>query len=58
VTDPVVLFIFIAVYAGMILGEIPGLALQAARAGVRIDWRTHARSGIAITVATLAIAAA
>jgi Na+/H+ antiporter NhaD/arsenite permease-like protein len=30
----------------------------AARRGVRIDWRRHARTGVPVTLATLAIAAA
>jgi Na+/H+ antiporter NhaD/arsenite permease-like protein len=42
----------------LIVGSIANIIVvdQAARAGVRIDWRTHARSGVAITLATLAIA--
>ena len=31
---------------------------QAKRLGVTIDWRTHARVGIPVTLATLAVAAA
>jgi Na+/H+ antiporter NhaD/arsenite permease-like protein len=31
---------------------------QASRLGVAIDWRTHARIGIPVTLGTLAIAAA
>jgi Na+/H+ antiporter NhaD/arsenite permease-like protein len=44
----------------LIVGSIANIIVvdQAARAGVRIDWRTHARSGIPLTLATLAIAAA
>jgi Na+/H+ antiporter NhaD/arsenite permease-like protein len=30
----------------------------AARRGIRIDWRMHARIGVPVTLATLAIAAA
>jgi Na+/H+ antiporter NhaD/arsenite permease-like protein len=42
----------------LIVGSIANIIVvdQAARRGVRIDWRTHARSGVPITVATLAIA--
>ena len=29
----------------------------AARRGIRIDWRIHARAGVGVTVATLAMAA-
>jgi hypothetical protein len=72
ITDLVVLVVFAFVYAGMILGGIPGLALdrtgpavaniivvdQAARLGVLISWREHARVGVPVTALTLAIAAA
>jgi Na+/H+ antiporter NhaD/arsenite permease-like protein len=30
----------------------------AARRGIAIDWRTHARVGVPVTIATLGIAAA
>jgi len=44
----------------IIVGSIANIIVvdQAGRLGVRIDWRTHARTGIPVTVATLAIAAA
>ncbi len=43
-----------------IVGSIANIIVvdQAARLGVRIDWRTHARVGIPVTLATLAVAAA
>jgi len=43
----------------LIVGSIANIIVvdQAARSGVRIDWRTHARIGIPVTLATLAIAA-
>jgi Na+/H+ antiporter NhaD/arsenite permease-like protein len=111
--DTIVLVVFVVVYLGMLLGEIPGLALdrtgvallgalalvatervtpadawravdvptlalastlagnllivgsianiivvdQAGALGVRIGWREHARVGIPVTLATLALAA-
>jgi len=44
----------------LIVGSIANIIVvdQAARLGVRIDWRTHARVGVPVTVVTLAIAAA
>jgi Na+/H+ antiporter NhaD/arsenite permease-like protein len=44
----------------LIAGSIANIIVvdQVARQGVLIDWRTHARSGVPITLATLAIAAA
>ncbi len=42
-----------------IVGSIANIIVvdQAARLGVRIDWRTHARVGVPVTLGTLAIAA-
>jgi Na+/H+ antiporter NhaD/arsenite permease-like protein len=44
----------------LIVGSIANIIVvdAAAKQGVRIDWRTHARIGIPVTLATLAIAAA
>jgi len=44
----------------LIVGSIANIIVVAAaeRRGIRIDWRRHARTGIPVTVATLAIAAA
>ena len=44
----------------LIVGSIANIIVvdAAAKQGVRIDWRTHARVGIPVTIATLAIAAA
>ena len=44
----------------LLVGSIANLIVvdQAARLGVRISWRQHARVGVPVTVATLAIAAA
>lgn len=43
----------------IIVGSIANIIVvdQAAKMGVHIDWRTHARVGIPVTLATLAIAA-
>ena len=43
----------------LIVGSIANIIVvdAAARAGVRIDWRTHARVGVPVTVLTLAIVA-
>jgi Na+/H+ antiporter NhaD/arsenite permease-like protein len=43
-----------------IVGSIANIIVvdQAARLGVTIDWRTHARIGVPVTLATLALAAA
>jgi len=43
-----------------IVGSIANIIVvdQAARLGVAIDWRTHARVGVPATVGTLAVAAA
>ncbi len=43
----------------LIVGSIANIIVveQARAAGVRIDWRTHARVGIPVTLATLALAA-
>ena len=44
----------------LIVGSIANLIVvdQARQLGVEIDWRTHARVGIPVTLATLAVAAA
>jgi len=44
----------------LLVGSIANLIVadQAARLGVRIGWREHARVGVPVTIATLAIAAA
>jgi Na+/H+ antiporter NhaD/arsenite permease-like protein len=44
----------------LIVGSIANIIVvdQAARLGVAIDWKTHARIGIPVTLATLALAAA
>jgi Na+/H+ antiporter NhaD/arsenite permease-like protein len=44
----------------LIVGSIANIIVvdAAAKQGVRIDWRTHARVGVPVTIATLAIAAA
>jgi Na+/H+ antiporter NhaD/arsenite permease-like protein len=44
----------------LIVGSIANIIVveQAARQGVRIDWRAHARTGVPVTLATLAVAAA
>ena len=44
----------------ILVGSIANLIVvdRAAAAGVRIDWRTHARIGVPVTLATLALAAA
>jgi Na+/H+ antiporter NhaD/arsenite permease-like protein len=44
----------------LIVGSIANIIVvdQAASRGVAIDWRTHARTGIPVTLTTLAIAAA
>ena len=44
----------------LIVGSIANIIVAdaAAKQGVRIDWRTHARVGIPVTIATLALAAA
>ena len=43
-----------------VVGSIANVIVveQAARLGVAIDWRTHARVGVPVTVGTLAVAAA
>lgn len=43
----------------LIVGSIANIIVveQAARQGISIDWRAHARTGVPVTVATLAIAA-
>ena len=43
----------------IIVGSVANIIVvdAAARRGIRIDWRTHARAGVAITTATLAITA-
>ena len=43
-----------------IVGSIANIIVvdQARRLGVEIDWREHARVGIPVTLATLAVAAA
>ena len=43
----------------IIVGSIANIIVvdAAARRGIRIDWRIHARAGVGVTVATLAIAA-
>ena len=44
----------------IIVGSIANIIVvdAAARRGITIDWRTHARTGVGVTIATLAIAAA
>jgi Na+/H+ antiporter NhaD/arsenite permease-like protein len=44
----------------LIVGSIANIIVveQASRLGVTIDWKTHARVGIPVTLATLAVAAA
>jgi Na+/H+ antiporter NhaD/arsenite permease-like protein len=44
----------------VVVGSIANMIVldTAARRGVRIDWRRHARTGVPVTLATLAIAAA
>lgn len=44
----------------LIVGSIANIIVveQGARLGVAVDWRTHARVGVPVTLATLAIAAA
>lgn len=44
----------------LVVGSIANIIVvdAAARRGIRIDWRTHARVGVPVTLATLAIAAA
>ena len=44
----------------LIVGSIANIIVvdQAARLGIKIDWWTHARVGLPVTLATLAIAAA
>ena len=43
-----------------IVGSIANIIVvdAAARRGVRIDWRRHARIGVPVTLATLAVTAA
>jgi Na+/H+ antiporter NhaD/arsenite permease-like protein len=43
-----------------IVGSIANIIVvdAAARRGVRIDWRTHARIGVPVTLITFAVAAA
>jgi len=43
----------------LIVGSIANIIVveQAGRQGVRITWREHARIGVPVTIATLAIAA-
>ena len=50
--------VFGLVYVGMVLGGLPFLQLVgvAGRRGTVIDWRGHARVGVPVTVATMAIA--
>jgi Na+/H+ antiporter NhaD/arsenite permease-like protein len=44
----------------IIVGSIANIIVvdAAARRGIRIDWRVHARAGVGVTLMTLAIAAA
>jgi len=44
----------------LVVGSIANIIVvdAAARRGIRIDWRTHARVGVPVTAATLAVAAA
>ena len=44
----------------LMVGSIANIIVvdAAARRGIPIDWRTHARVGVPVTVVTLAIAAA
>jgi len=41
----------------LIVGSLPNIIVvdAAARRGIRIDWKLHARTGVPVTVATLAI---
>jgi Na+/H+ antiporter NhaD/arsenite permease-like protein len=52
----------VSTFAGnlLIVGSIANIIVvdAAARRGVRIDWRRHARTGVPVTLLTLAIAAA
>jgi len=43
-----------------LVGSIANLIVAdaAARRGIRLDWRVHARTGVPVTLATLAICAA
>jgi len=56
------LLALVSTFAGnlFIVGSIANIIVvdAAARQGIRIDWRTHARAGVPITVVTLAIVAA
>jgi Na+/H+ antiporter NhaD/arsenite permease-like protein len=53
--DVVVAIVFV-----LIVGSIANIIVvdQAARLGVTIDWRTHARVGMPVTIGTLAVAIA
>jgi Na+/H+ antiporter NhaD/arsenite permease-like protein len=44
----------------LVVGSIANIVVveQAARLGVVVDWRAHARTGVPVTIATLAVAAA
>jgi hypothetical protein len=55
----IIFVVFCIVYLGMILGSIANIIVvdAAARRGVSIDWRRHARVGVPVTLATLAICA-
>jgi Na+/H+ antiporter NhaD/arsenite permease-like protein len=56
------LLALVSTFAGnlLIVGSIANIIVvdAAARCGVSIDWRAHARVGVPVTLATLAIAAA
>jgi Na+/H+ antiporter NhaD/arsenite permease-like protein len=55
-----VVAIFAIVYLGMIVDSIANIIVvdAACRRGIEIDWRHHARIGVPVTLATLAITAA
>ena len=50
----------VAIVFVLIVGSIANIIVvdQAARLGVTIDWRTHARVGMPVTIGTLAVAIA
>jgi len=56
------LLALVSTFAGnlLIVGSIANMIViaAAARQGIRVDWRSHARAGVPVTAATLAIAAA
>ncbi|MEW5864332.1 MAG: anion transporter [Pseudomonadota bacterium] len=56
------LLALVSTFAGnlLIVGSIANMIVlaAAARQGIRVDWRSHARAGVPVTAATLVIAAA